>query len=118
MGNISVEQKLCMLNQLRTRYDKDMTDLMRREEILYGKTSSVSNMLRTSDYSVENEPGSNSIPVRSTFRLRLLMAAILAVLLILSDRRGQAYFGVSTSQIYTLIERDYLTQIEEILNQS
>lgn len=116
MANISVEQKLTMLNQLRSRYDNNQADLMRREQILYGRTSPVSSADAGIGWSSENEVFADTLPVRGTFRLRLLIAAILAVLLILYDQKGKDFLGVSTSQIYTMIEEDYMTQMEEILN--
>ena len=116
MANISVEQKLTMLNQLRSRYDNNQADLMRREQILYGRTSPVQPADAGISWSSENDISADTLSVQGTFRLRLLIAAILAVLLILSDQKGQDFLGVSTSQIYTMIEEDYMTQMEEILN--
>ena len=116
MANISVEQKLTMLNQLRSRYDNNQADLMRREQILYGRTSPVSSVDVAITRASENEICADTLSVQGTFRLRLLIAAILVVLLILSDQKGKDFLGVSTSQIYTMIEEDYMTQMEEILN--
>ncbi|MBR5248679.1 MAG: hypothetical protein IKV27_07055 [Lachnospiraceae bacterium] len=116
MANISVEQKLTMLNQLRSRYDNNQADLLRREQILYGRMSPVQSADVGINWSTENEVCADTLSVRGTFRLRLLIAAVLAVLLILSDQKGKDFLGVSTSQIYTMIEEDYMTQMEEILN--
>ena len=117
MANISVEQKLTLLNQLRSRYDNNQADLMRREQILYGRTSPV----RSADPNnsrLEDGVSDDTIPVRGTFRLRLLIAAILAVLLIISDRNKTDFLGVSTSQIYTILEKDYMTQMEDFIAES
>ncbi len=112
MGNISVEQKLNMLHQLRARYDNDRTDLMRREQILYGQTSPVhSSEFYNSQYQEEGAC-SNTSSVRGTFRIRFLAAIVLVLLLILTDRKDKDFFGVSTSEIYTLIEEDYITQLK------
>ena len=116
MAHISVEQKLTMLNQVRSRYDNNQADLMRREQILYGRTSPVQSADFSNRWSIEEGVTADTLPVQGTFRLRLLVAAILAVLLILSDQRGREFLGVSTSQIYTMIEEDYMSQMEEILN--
>ncbi len=117
MANISVEQKLTMLNQLRSRYDNNQADLMRREQILYGRTSPVQSADFNNNRSIEEGVSADSFPVRGYFRLRLLIAAILAVLLILSDQKGKDFLGVSTSRIYKLIEEDYMTQMKEIINE-
>lgn len=118
MANISVEQKLTMLSQLRSRYDTNQADLMRREQILYGRTSPVQSADFNNGRLLEDGISADTAPARGTFRLRLLIAAVLAVLLILSDRNEKDFLGVSTSQIYTMIEKDYMTQMEEFITES
>lgn len=142
MSDISVDQKLQLIRQIRTQHSQDRMDLMNRERILFGKTG----QYRDLDYNVpvhnSNGYGSGMVGYnkdyeygldyesttkdpeelqikslkRALFKIRLVTALILAILLILLDQQNSPFLGVSTSEIFTMIEEDYYTQMEEYIN--
>ncbi len=109
MGNYTMEQKLRLVNQVRSRYDQDQSDLLRREQLLYGKTSN-----RTFDLEPEGafpEAETENPAGVSFFRLRLLAALVVFVLILTLDRNGKDLFGMSTEQIFQSIAKDYVTEL-------
>lgn len=113
MSKITVEQKLTMLNQLRSQYHKNQSDLMRREQILYGRTS-VTSVGETGERWAGTDPESDTdSPLKSTFRIRLVIAVILTAIMILYDQNDKKILGVSTEQIYTVIADDYMAEFTE-----
>ena len=109
MGNYTMEQKLRLVNQVRSRYGQDQSDLLRREQLLYGKTSN-----RTIDYEQDgafSETETESPSGVNFFRLRLLAALAIFVLILALDRNGKDLFGMSTEQIFQSIAKDYVTEL-------
>lgn len=109
MGNYTMEQKLRLVNQVRSRYGQDQSDLLRREQLLYGKTSN-----RAFDYEQDGafpEAETESPAGVSFFRLRLLAALVVFVLILALDRNGKDLFGMSTEQIFQSIAKDYVTEL-------
>lgn len=102
MSDISVDQKLQLIEQVRSQYHKDQYDLSHREQILYGRTS--------------QDSGSEELPARGSLRLRVAAALVLLVLVILMDQKEETIMGITTAEIFHTIENDYLAQMEEMLN--
>ncbi len=113
MSKITVEQKLTMLNQLRSQYDKNQSDLMRREQILYGRTSVSSSGENSERWAGTDAESFSDTPIKGTFRIRLIIAVILAVIMIVYDKNDKEILGVSTEQIYTVIAEDYIAEFTE-----
>ncbi len=113
MGNISSEQKLTMLNQLRSQYSQNQSDLMHREQILYGRTSVHAITENRESVGGDSNSVSTRIPIKRSFQMRLLLAVILAVALILCDQQEKEFLGVSTTQICNMISKDHITEIME-----
>lgn len=102
MSDISVDQKLKLIEQVRSQYHRDQYDLLHREQILYGRTAS--------------DPSDE--PMRGSFRIRLAAAVLLFVLIVLFDQKDGNILGITTSQVFQSIENDYFLQMEEIINGS
>lgn len=113
MSDATMEQKLRLVQQVRSRYQEDQYDLSNRERILYGRTSisperAVGYGSYYDDYYPEGAlPGEGA----SSFRLRLFLAMFLVMLVIVMDVNGIAVAGITTEKIYEVISADY----EEVL---
>ena len=114
MSDTTMEQKLRLVQQVRSRYQEDQYDLSNRERILYGRTSiSPDRAARYGsyydDYYQEGAmPGGGEA---SSFRLRLFLAMFLVMLVIVMDVNGIAVAGITAEKIYEVISADY----EEVL---
>lgn len=102
MSDISVDQKLRLIEQVRSQYHRDQYDLLHREQILYGRMSA----------------GPTEQPLRGSFRIRLGAAILLFVLIILLDQKDGNILGFTASRIFETIESDYMIQMEEIIHES
>lgn len=113
MSDATMEQKLRLVQQVRSRYQEDQYDLSNRERILYGRTSisperAVGYGSYYDDYYPEGSlPGEGA----SSFRLRLFLAMFLVMLVIVMDVNGIAVAGITAEKIYEVISADY----EEVL---
>ena len=113
MSDATMEQKLRLVQQVRSRYQEDQYDLSNRERILYGRTSISPERAAGygsyyDDYYPEGAlPGEGA----SSFRLRLFLAMFLVMLVIVMDVNGIAVAGITTEKIYQVISADY----EEVL---
>lgn len=102
MSDITVEKKLALVQQIRSRYNQNRYDLSNREQILYGKSAPL---------------GANSIDENinlsntSTFRIRLILAIILFIGIILLEQNNQTIAGFSVKQLFLMLEKDYQTTI-------
>ena len=113
MSDATMEQKLRLVQQVRSRYQEDQYDLSQRERILYGRTGV--GLRRTGyDDSYEDFYRERDMPVQgeiSSFRLRLFLAMFLAMLLIIMDINHMTVAGITSEKIYEVISADY----EEVL---
>lgn len=98
MSDFSVEKKLELVQQVRSKYYQNQSDMMNREQILYGRS--------------EKENEEEGIFKDGTLKLRYALAAVLAATIILFDRSGQSLGGISMEEIFTAIETDYEKAIE------
>lgn len=96
MSDISVDQKLRLIEQVRSQYHRDQYDLLHREQILYGRTASAA----------------PDEPLRGSFRIRLAAAVLLFILIVLLDQRDGNILGVTASRVFQSIENDCLIQLE------
>lgn len=104
MKDFSVDRKLQLVQQVRSRYRRDQSDLSEREQILYGRSSAPR-------YYEEEEYFQNGEEVSSgegTLGLRLLLAALAAAALVALDRNGDTLFGMEPRQIMSYLSTDTL----------
>ena len=122
MGDFSVEQKLQLIRQVRSQHDRDRLDLMNRERILFGKTGEYGDIhtnkeLVSTHENTEMLSNTQAGSLKSTlFKIRLLSAIVLAVFLILLDQKNGLFFGIDTSQVFSILASDYYQQMEEYLS--
>lgn len=98
MSEFSAEKKLELVQQVRSSYVKNRSDMMNREQILYG----------TKECSQESE----EILAEGTLKLRFLLAAVLVITIILMDREVQTLAGFSAKTLFSMMETDYAKEIE------
>lgn len=107
MRNATVEKKMELMQQIRSRYQKDRYDMFRREKILYGRTSA-----RGEEEFYENQYDEGNVePSFSTLSLRIFLAAAAFALLVLSDRTGSDILGLSAEKCFDAIGADYESSI-------
>lgn len=108
MSEISTENRLRLIKQIRSRYHEDRCDLSNREQILYGQSSRPPR--DTYEDFPEEADGAGSV---SSFGLRFLVAAALVCLVILMDIRGIDFAGVTADKIFQAISADYQEKLTE-----
>ena len=119
MSDITMEKKLQLIQQVRSRYHENQYDLSNRERILYGRTGfSQERRERGELYSdayedAYGEPLMPSGAPFSFFRLRFLAALLLLALVILMDKSNISVAGITTEKIFEMISADYEDKITE-----
>lgn len=109
MSNVTTEQRLRLVQQVRSRYNENRYDMYNREKILYGRASYPEEL----DPAVAGmEPMDPSMPV-STFRLRLLLAVLLFAAVVAMDINEISISGVTAEKIVEAISMDYEDKIDE-----
>lgn len=117
---ISVEKKLELMQQIRSRHERDRMDMMRREHIIYG--TSPKYPAHDDLYGMEGEiyksqdPEAENNDDISFFSLRMLIAVGLVLLIIISDLSGKTLWGIPTSECFQVISQDYESSITRWVN--
>jgi len=112
--DVTTEQKLRLVQQVRSRYQEDQYDLSNRERILYGRSSMPPETKYVSTYrDLYDEPVEPADGAVSFFRLRLLAAVFLLAAVIIMDKNDIKVAGITTEQIFQAISADYDEKIEE-----
>lgn len=108
MSDVTMEQKLKLVKQIRSRYNEDQYDLSNRERILYGKTS------RPVDSLAERpqQEADADKPV-SSFRFRIFLAVLLLAAVIVMDKNGTKIAGITAEEIFQAISADYEDAIDQ-----
>jgi len=109
MRDVTTEQRLRLIQQVRSRYNENQYDLSNRERILYGK--SFSGEIADSERQENPEDGSRPF---SSFKLRLLIAVLLGAAVISMDRNQIKIAGITSEQIYQAISADFEENIEKM----
>lgn len=110
MSDIPIERKLELVHQLRSQYHKNQSDLMNREQILYGKQSIRENgYVNGTVYDMEE----NEQKSESTFMLRFALAAVLLGIIVLFDQLDKSIVGISMTQVFETIAIDYGNEMEK-----
>lgn len=104
MSDISVEEKLQLVQQLRNRNHENKYSMHNRERILYGKSYS-----GVSEHSgaIPEEPEATS-----SFQLRFLLAVLLFAAFIIMDLNDIKVAGITMEQIVQVISADYEDKLE------
>lgn len=105
MRNITTEQKLKLMQQVRSRYSKNQNDMSRREMILYGKSS-----VPIVEGDGETLPEGTAV---SSFKLRLLLSLLLFAAVVFMDVKNIKIGGITPEKIYGMIAADYEETLEE-----
>lgn len=102
MSEFTTEQKLRLVQQLRSRYHQNRCDMSSREQILYGKSEEPS----VGGYPEETRQS-------SSLRLRLLLAALLLGTVVFMDMKKIEIGGITADKIYRVISADYGAMMEK-----
>lgn len=107
MSNISVEKKLELLQQIRSRNQRDRYDMFHRENLLYGRTRTAlpEDLEDMEDYDGEDGERFQSFP------LRVLLALGLFLMIIVCDMSGRSFLGMQVNQCFQAIAQDYESSI-------
>lgn len=108
MSDITTEQKLQLVQQIRSRYKENRYDIHRREHILYGKTFPVYG--ESEDY--PGEPDGRT-PASSSLKGRLFVAVMLFIGLVVLQENQMKIAGITSEKIYEMISADYETEIDK-----
>ncbi|MBR1930633.1 MAG: hypothetical protein IJ833_04025 [Lachnospiraceae bacterium] len=117
MSEITVENKLQLVQQIKSQYQRNRYDLKRREQILYGRSSEHSYDSEAYDSSMDmddpekNMPDAEKTAILSS-RIRLVVAILLFAVVITCDHRNQTIFGYHTDTIFTAISQDMGSKLE------
>lgn len=101
MDQVTIEQKLQLLEQLHSRYEQNQFDIKKREDILLGNISSYKE--KDSAIQISN----------STFKIRSAIALMLLVIIILLDIEGAKIFGIDSLQVFSTLKTDYFDLLVE-----
>ena len=115
MSEVPIEKKLELVHQIRSQYKQNQSDLLMRERILYGRTSShETEPSSTGNY--EKLPEPETVLRDGTFKIRFALAVVLFVTIIVLDKSGSTVNGISTEKLFQAIALDYGTVMVEWLN--
>lgn len=109
MSDFTMDKKLQLVQQVRSRYNENLYDMSNRERILYGKTTLPP---ETEYWNGVRPAGADEIPV-SSFKLRLLLALVLFCVVVFMDRSQTAIGGITSEKLYRVISADYEEKIED-----
>lgn len=106
MSEATIEQRLRMVQQIRSRYQENKYDMCQRENILYGKPYSSNNEL------IDLSQRNNSDKTGSTFRGRMLAAILLFIGLVIINENEIKIAGITSNKIVEMISADYEAEID------
>lgn len=112
MSDFPVEKKLELVQQVRSRHYQNQSDMMNREQILYGRTWA--KRPENEGYHIEPHSGNEEEGIfrDNTLKIRFAIAAVLFLLIILIDQGGQTVAGISMEKVFSIIETDYEAAID------
>ncbi len=114
MSDVTMEQKLRLVQQVRSRYHENQYDLSNRERILYGKTSSGlqdEGTLRYGEPYYEDTARPEEVSF-SFLKFRMWIALFLVTAVIVMDRNHMEVAGITAEKIFEVISADYEDVIE------
>ena len=114
MSDVTTEQKLRLVQQIRARYHENQYDMSNRERIMYGKTSILPEKQNVRNPYEDNyrDLEDPDAPAATSFKLRFMAAAFLLVCVILMDKNNIAVGGIKAEKIFQTISASYEDKIE------
>lgn len=113
MNDTTMEQKLQLVQQVRSRYQEDQFDMSNRERILYGRTSITPERAGyAAPYSDSYWEGQMPAERSTSFRIRLFLAVFLVLTVIIMDKNDMALAGITSEKVYEVISADYEDVLE------
>lgn len=109
MRDVTTEQRLRLVQQVRSRYQENQYDLSNRERILYGKSF----VREAPENPPQENPDIDPKPI-SSFKLRLIIAVLLGAAVIFMDRNDIKIAGITSEQVYQAISADFEENIEKM----
>lgn len=109
MSRIATEQKLQLIQQIRSRYRENRYDMYNREQILYGRAACPPDAEFLEDTGEITEPEARV----SGFWLRLFLAALLFAALVAMDVNDIQIAGITADTIMEAISVDYESRIDQ-----
>ncbi len=107
MKELNTDQKLQLVQQIRSRYNENQYDMYNRERILYGKGAAISGE------NTYNTHASGTDFAPSSFRLRLLLAVLLFAGVVAMDINHLTISGVTAEKIVEVIALDYEERLDQ-----
>lgn len=107
MSEVNSEQKIQLVQQIRTQYEKNQCDIKNRKQLMFGNGY---------DMTMQNAgmiPQENSSAKSESLKCRCAIAALLFIFTIIFDLIGAHPFGVSMEQVFTAIATDYQKNMTE-----
>ena len=104
MSEISIDKKLELMHQIRSRSERDRFDMAKREMIVYGKD----NPKRNAVFFAQEAESEDDF---STFPLRILLSVALFLLIVVCDLSGKSFLGIHANQCFQAIRVDYESSI-------
>lgn len=103
MSDVTTEQKLQLVQQIRSRHNENRYDMYNREQILYGRAAQF-----------YGSPESSELPkAPSSFRLRFLLAILLFAVVVAMDINEINLAGITTEKIAEVISADFEEKFDE-----
>ena len=121
MSDFSVEKKLELVNQVRSTYHQNQSDLMNREMLLYGRTypkkeeATIEYDRQREYYNHTHQESEEGIFRDGTAKIRWMLAAVFLMTVILFDRNGKCIAGISMERVFAMIETDYEESVDTLI---
>lgn len=135
MGNISTDQKLQLVQQIRAENQENRMKMRSRERILYGMDYQVKNYQQEQEiplysrgyynekrsntvkelYATQEQTGNIGSGSFSSFKLRLVLAVFLFAAFLVLDSGSGNIAGISTTALREEINKDFDTGLEEVV---
>ena len=101
-----MEQKLQMVQQVRSRYSENQSDMYNRERFFCGESSHSSKLKTVDGESMEMRGGSLFL------KIRFLFAILFFLSIVIMDTNNIRVAGITLEKIYQVISADYVDKIE------
>lgn len=135
MGNISTDQKLQLVQQIRAESQENRMKMRSRERMLYGMEYQTKNHTYEENiplysrgyydgkyttgskelYAMEERNGDNGGDSYSSFKLRLVLSVFLFATFLLIDSGSGNVAGFSTTMLREEMNKDFDTGLEEVV---
>ena len=128
MGKVSTDQKLQLVQRIRAESIDNRMRMRSRERLLYGTEAKAEDEIplygkyhdfgdrRGKElYALEEADGFGAQAPFSSFKLRLVLAAILFTVFLVADADGGTIAGISTAAVREEINKDFGSGLDEVI---